>query len=49
VAALPEGVGGSRALGIALFSEYVVAVELVGLVLLAAIVGAVILAKRRID
>jgi NADH-quinone oxidoreductase subunit J len=49
VAALPEGFGGYRALGIALFSEYVVAVELIGLILLAAIVGAVILAKRRID
>jgi NADH-quinone oxidoreductase subunit J len=47
--ALPEGFGGYRALGIALYTEYVVAVELAGLILLAAIVGAVILARRRID
>jgi NADH-quinone oxidoreductase subunit J len=47
--ALPEGFGGYRALGIALYTDYVVAVELVGLILLAAIVGAVILAKRRVD
>ena len=46
---LPEGFGGYRALGIALYTDYVVAVEIVGLILLAAIVGAVILAKRRID
>ena len=49
VAVLPEGFGGHRALGLSLYTEYVVPVELVGLILLAAIVGAVILAKRRID
>jgi NADH-quinone oxidoreductase subunit J len=46
---LVDGFGGYRALGIALYTEYVVPVELVSLILLAAIVGAVILAKRRID
>jgi NADH-quinone oxidoreductase subunit J len=45
----PEGFGGYRAIGIALYTEYVVPVELMGLILLAAIVGAVVLAKRRID
>ena len=49
VATLPEGFGGFRAVGLSLYTEYVVPVELVGLILLAAIVGAVILAKRRID
>ena len=49
VATLPEGFGGYRAVGISLYTEFVVPVELVGLILLAAIVGAVILAKRRID
>ena len=47
--ALPEGFGGYEVLGIALFTDYVVPVESAGLLLLAAIVGAVILAKRRID
>jgi len=47
--ALPKGFGGHQAMGIALFTEYALLVELVGLVLLAAIIGAVILAKRRID
>ena len=46
---LPEGFGGFRLMGLALFGPYVVAVELTGLILLAAIVGALILAKRRID
>jgi NADH-quinone oxidoreductase subunit J len=49
VTELPEGFGGYRLLGIALYTEYVVPVELSGLILLAAIVGAVILAKRRLD
>ncbi len=49
VESLPEGFGEHRALGIALFTDYALAVELVGLVLLASIVGAVILAKRKID
>ena len=45
----PQGFGGYRAIGIALYTEYVLPVELAGLILLAAIVGAVVLAKRRID
>ena len=43
------GFGGYRALGLALYGEYVVPVEVTGLVLLAAIIGAVVLARRRID
>ena len=46
---VPEGYGGYRALGLALYTDYVLLVELTGLVLLAAIVGALILAKRDID
>ena len=42
----PDGFGGYRAIGLQLFTDYVVAVEAAGLLLLAAIVGAVILAKR---
>jgi NADH-quinone oxidoreductase subunit J len=49
VPALPEGFGGYRQVGIALYTDYVLIVEMVGLLLLAAIVGALILAKRRID
>ena len=49
VAGVPEGFGGHQALGVALFTEYALLVELAGLVLLAAIIGAVILAKRTID
>ena len=41
--------GGVQAVGSVLYTEYVVPVELTGLILLAAIVGAVVLAKRRID
>ncbi len=46
---LPEGFGGFRDVGVQLFTDYVVPVEAAGLLLLAAIVGAVILAKRRIE
>jgi NADH-quinone oxidoreductase subunit J len=46
---LPEGFGGYRQVGIALFTDYVLLVEMAGLLLLAAIVGALILAKRKID
>lgn len=45
----PSGFGGYRALGVALYTEYVVPVELAGLILLGAIVGAVVLAQRRLD
>jgi NADH-quinone oxidoreductase subunit J len=48
-AALPEGFGGYRAVGAALFTDWVLAFELTSLLLLAAMVGAVILAKRSID
>lgn len=51
-ASLPEPptelVGGHRELGRALFTRYVLPLEVTGLLLLGAIVGAVILAKRRI-
>ena len=46
---LPEGFGGYRQVGIALYTDYVLLVELVSLLLLAAIVGALILAKRKLD
>lgn len=44
--ALPEGFGGVASLSRLLFSQYVVPFEVVSLVLLVAIVGAVVLAKR---
>src|SRR5262245_50644864 len=46
---LPPGFGGYRVLGIALYTDYVLLVEVASLLLLAAIVGALVLAKRRID
>ncbi len=46
---VPEGFGGYRAVGIALYTDYVLLVEMASLVLLAAIVGALILAKRKAD
>jgi NADH-quinone oxidoreductase subunit J len=46
---LPEGYGGFRQVGIELYTDYVLLVEIAGLLLMAAIVGAVILAKRKID
>jgi len=46
---LPEGFGGFRDVGLQLFTAYVVPVEVAGLLLLAAIVGAVVLAKRSLD
>jgi len=48
-AVVPEGFGGYRALGIALYTDFVLLVEMASLLLLAAIVGALILAKRKID
>ncbi len=42
---LPIGFGGHRAIGFALYTDYLIVVELVSLLLLAAIVGALILAK----
>lgn len=46
---LPQGFGGYRQVGIALYTDYVLLVEIASLLLLAAIVGALILAKRKID
>jgi NADH-quinone oxidoreductase subunit J len=46
---VPAGFGGHRAVGLALYTDYVLLVELASLILLAAIVGALILAKRKID
>jgi NADH-quinone oxidoreductase subunit J len=48
-AELPAGFGGYRAVGAALFTDWVLAFEVTSLLLLAAMVGAVILAKRSID
>ena len=45
---LPEGYGGYAQVGVALYTDYVLAVEVSGLLLLAALVGGLILAKRRI-
>ena len=47
--AVPAGFGGYHQVGIALYTDYVLLVEMASLLLLAAIVGALILAKRRID
>jgi NADH-quinone oxidoreductase subunit J len=48
-AAVPEGFGGYRALGLSLFTNWLLAFEVTALLLLAAMVGAVVLAKRKID
>ena len=48
-APLAEGYGGYHQVGIALYTDYVLLVEMASLLLLAAIVGALILAKRKID
>ena len=46
---VPAGFGGYRQVGIALYTDYVLLVEMASLLLLAAIVGALVLAKRKID
>jgi len=46
---VPEGFGGYRQLGLALYTDYVLLVEMASLLLLAAIVGGLILAKRKIE
>ncbi len=46
---LPEGFGGHRVVGLALYRDYVLLVEAASLLLTAAIVGALILAKRKIQ
>jgi NADH-quinone oxidoreductase subunit J len=48
-AELAPGFGGYRAVGAALFTDYVLAFESTSLLLLGAMIGAVILAKRKID
>ena len=48
-AVVSEDFGGYRQVGTALFTDYVLAFEATSLLLLAAMVGAVILAKRKID
>ena len=45
----PEGFGGFRSVGIALYTDFVVPLEVASLLLLAAIVGAVLLAKGGAD
>ena len=46
---IPEGFGGYRAVGLELFTRFVLPFEVAALLLLAAMVGAVVLAKRRLD
>jgi NADH-quinone oxidoreductase subunit J len=46
---VPEGFGGYHAVGLSLYTDYVLLVEMASLLLTAAIVGALILAKRKID
>lgn len=48
-AEIPEGFGGYRSVGALLYTDYVLVFEVTSLLLLAAMVGAVILAKRSID
>jgi NADH-quinone oxidoreductase subunit J len=48
-AALPTGYGTYRELGVALYTDYVLLVEMVSLLLLGTIVGALILAKRKVQ
>ena len=45
---LPADFGSYRQLGLALYTDWVLAFEMTSLLLLAAIIGAVILAKRRL-
>ncbi len=46
---LPDGFGGYRDVGTALFTDFLLPFEVTSLLLLAAIVGAIVLAKRRLD
>jgi len=48
-AEIPSDFGGYRAVGAELFTDYVLAFEVTSLLLLSAMIGAVILAKRKID
>ena len=49
VRAIPPDFGSYRAVGLALYREFVLPFEVTSLLLLAAIIGAVVLAKRRLD
>lgn len=49
VRAVPDSFGGYRDVGLALYRTYVVPFEVASFLLLAAIVGAVVMAKRRLD
>ena len=49
VVALPEGYGGYREVARALYTDFVLPFEVTSLLLLGAMVGAVVLAKRRLD
>ncbi len=46
---VPPEFGTTRALGLALYTDYLLSVQLAGVLLLAGIVGAVVLAKRKLD
>jgi NADH-quinone oxidoreductase subunit J len=46
---IPAGFGGYRAVGAELFTRFVLPFEITSLLILAAVVGAVVLAKRRLD
>ena len=46
---LPDGFGTYDAVGTALYTDYVLLVEMVGLLLLAAIVGALILTRKKLE
>lgn len=48
-AAIAEGFGGYRAVGLLLFTDRVLAFEVISLLLLSAVVGAVVLARREAD
>jgi NADH-quinone oxidoreductase subunit J len=46
--AVPEGYGTTAAIGQRLFTDYVLAFEITGVLLLVAVIGAVVVAKRRL-
>jgi len=48
-AAMPLGGGNTQAVGLVLYQDYLLAVEIASLLLLVAMVGAVIMAKRKIE
>jgi NADH-quinone oxidoreductase subunit J len=47
-AAVPDGYGTTAAIGQRLFTDYVLAFEITGVLLLVAVIGAVVIAKRRL-